>query len=160
MSSYTGKRVWITGASSGIGAALAEAFAGEGAQLILSGRRRDALAEVAERVQPGAHILPFEATDWPALTGAVQEAGAIDILVNNAGISQRSLAVDTRQPAETAGSGPGGDGPCRRLRTGGGVGERLSGRPAGSSQRPQRNTTNTTGPAPGPARSAFKADGD
>jgi len=96
MSSYTGKRVWITGASSGIGAALAEAFAAEGAQLILSGRRRDALAAVAERVQPGAQLLPFEATDWSALTQVVQEAGPVDMLVNNAGISQRSLAVDTK----------------------------------------------------------------
>lgn len=93
---FAGKRVWITGASSGIGAALAEAFAGEGAELVLSGRRREALAEVAARVQPGATLLPFEATDWAALPEAVAKAGAVDILVNNAGISQRSLAVDTR----------------------------------------------------------------
>jgi short-subunit dehydrogenase len=93
---FAGKRVWITGASSGIGAALAEAFAGEGAELVLSGRRREALAEVAARAQPGATILPFEATDWPALPEAVAKAGTVDILVNNAGISQRSLAVDTR----------------------------------------------------------------
>jgi len=102
MSSYAGKRVWITGASSGIGAALAEAFAAEGAQLILSGRRRDVLAAVAERVQPGAQLLPFEATDWSALAQVVQEAGRIDILVNNAGISQRSLAVDTKPEVYTA----------------------------------------------------------
>jgi dehydrogenase/reductase SDR family member 7B len=90
------KRVWITGASSGIGAALAEAFAGRGARLVLSGRRLDPLAEVAARVQPDALILPFEATDWAALPEVVARAGAVDILVNNAGISQRSLAVDTR----------------------------------------------------------------
>jgi dehydrogenase/reductase SDR family member 7B len=93
---FRDKRVWITGASSGIGAALAEAFADRGAALILSGRRREALAEVAARVQPGAVILPFEATDWAALPEAVARAGAVDMLVNNAGISQRSLAVDTR----------------------------------------------------------------
>jgi short-subunit dehydrogenase len=97
---WHGKTVWITGASSGIGAALAEAFAGEGALLILSGRRREALGEVAARVQPDALILPFEATDWSALAGVVDQAwawrGGIDVLVNNAGISQRSLAVDTR----------------------------------------------------------------
>jgi dehydrogenase/reductase SDR family member 7B len=90
------KRVWITGASSGIGAALAEAFAGRGARLVLSGRRLDPLAEVAARVQRDALILPFEATDWAALPEVVARAGAVDILVNNAGISQRSLAVDTR----------------------------------------------------------------
>jgi short-subunit dehydrogenase len=98
--SFEGKIVWITGASSGIGEALAEAFAAEGAKLILSGRRREALGEVAARVQPGALILPFEATDWAALPGAVEQAwgwqGGVDVLVNNAGISQRSLAVDTR----------------------------------------------------------------
>jgi dehydrogenase/reductase SDR family member 7B len=93
---FEGKRVWITGASSGIGAALAEAFAGRGARLVLSGRRLDPLAEVAARVQPDALILPFEATDWAALPEVVARAGAVDILVNNAGISQRSLAVDTR----------------------------------------------------------------
>lgn len=100
MTDWHGKTVWITGASSGIGAALAEAFAGEGALLILSGRRREALGEVAARVQPDALILPFEATDWSALAGVVDQAwawrGGIDVLVNNAGISQRSLAVDTR----------------------------------------------------------------
>jgi short-subunit dehydrogenase len=88
--------VWITGASSGIGAALAAAFAGEGARLVLSGRRRAALEAVAARVQPDAAILPFEATDWAALAGVVEQAGAVEVLVNNAGISQRSLAVDTR----------------------------------------------------------------
>lgn len=93
--SFEGRSVWITGASSGIGTALAEAFANEGARLILSGRRRDALAEVAARVQPDATILPFEATDWAALPDAAARAGAVDILVNNAGISQRSLAIDT-----------------------------------------------------------------
>lgn len=93
---FDGKRVWITGASSGIGAALTEALAERGARLVLSGRRREALAEVAARVQPDALVLPFEATDWAALPEAVARAGVVDMLVNNAGISQRSLAVDTR----------------------------------------------------------------
>jgi dehydrogenase/reductase SDR family member 7B len=92
---FEGTSVWITGASSGIGAALAAAFAAEGAALILSGRRREAL----EAIGGDALVLPFEATDWAALPGAVEAAwgwrGGVDILVNNAGISQRSLAVDT-----------------------------------------------------------------
>jgi dehydrogenase/reductase SDR family protein 7B len=92
---FEGQTVWITGASSGIGAALAEAFAAEGAALILSGRRREAL----EAVVGDNLVLPFDTTDWAALPQAVETAwnwrGGIDILVNNAGISQRSLAVDT-----------------------------------------------------------------
>jgi dehydrogenase/reductase SDR family protein 7B len=94
-----GKTVWITGASSGIGAALATACARAGAKLVLSGRRADALAEVAGRCQAQTLVLPFETTDLDALPGIVAQAegwsGGIDILVNNAGISQRSLARDT-----------------------------------------------------------------
>lgn len=96
---FAGKTVWITGASSGIGKALAEAFAAEGAALILSGRRRETLEAVAAGLGGEALVLPFETTDWTALPGAVESAwgwrGGVDILVNNAGISQRSLAIDT-----------------------------------------------------------------
>ena len=95
----SGKTIWITGASSGIGAGLATGFARAGARLVLSGRREAALAEVAGRCQSDALLLPFEATDLDALPGIVDRAqsvtGGIDILVNNAGISQRSLALDT-----------------------------------------------------------------
>ncbi|TMJ15036.1 MAG: SDR family NAD(P)-dependent oxidoreductase [Alphaproteobacteria bacterium] len=96
---FEGRIVWVTGASSGIGEALAAAFAAEGARLVLSGRRREALEAVAGRIGGEALVLPFEATDWGALAGAVEQAwgwrGGVDILVNNAGVSQRSLAVDT-----------------------------------------------------------------
>jgi dehydrogenase/reductase SDR family member 7B len=92
---FAGRVVWITGASSGIGAALAKAFADEGAALILSGRRREAL----EKIGGDSLVLPFEATDREALPAAVEGAwgwrGGVDILVNNAGVSQRSLAIDT-----------------------------------------------------------------
>lgn len=96
---FTGKTVWITGASSGIGAGLATGFARAGARLVLSGRRMEALQDVAGRCQADVVLLPFEATDLDALPDIVAEAerrtGGIDILVNNAGISQRSLALDT-----------------------------------------------------------------
>ncbi len=99
MVDFAGKTVWITGASSGIGAGLATGFARAGARLVLSGRRAEALAEVAGRCQAEVLLLPFEATDLEALPAIVAEAeaktGGIDILVNNAGISQRSLALDT-----------------------------------------------------------------
>ena len=90
---------WVTGASSGIGAALARGLAARGARLILSGRNVGALEAVAKECGAGTMILPFEATDYDALPQMVQEAwdwcGRIDGLVNNAGISQRSLAVET-----------------------------------------------------------------
>ena len=98
MSNLDGTRVWITGASSGIGKGLALAAAAQGARLVLSGRNRAALEEVAAHC-PGSLVEAFEATDLdalPAIVERVQAAtGGVDWLVNNAGISQRSLGVDT-----------------------------------------------------------------
>jgi short-subunit dehydrogenase len=90
---------WITGASSGIGAALARALSARGASLILSGRNEAALADVAAACATHTLILPFEATDFDALPALAARAwdwrGRVDGLVNNAGISQRSLAIET-----------------------------------------------------------------
>lgn len=95
----SGKAVWITGASSGIGAALARAYAKRGCRLILSGRNQDALNAVAAQCATEHLILPFDTSDFAAARAAADQAwdwsGGIDVLVNNAGISQRSLAVDT-----------------------------------------------------------------
>ncbi len=95
---FEGRTWWITGASSGLGAALARELAGRGAALILSGRDEGALAAVAADCGPTL-MLPFEATDLAALPGVTAAAwgwrGRVDGLVNNAGISQRSLAIDT-----------------------------------------------------------------
>ena len=97
--SFEGKTVWVTGASSGIGEALAKGFSERGANLILSGRRVEALELVERACRGDTLVLPFEATEFDTLPTVVAQAeawrGQIDILVNNAGISQRSLARDT-----------------------------------------------------------------
>jgi short-subunit dehydrogenase len=91
--------LWITGASSGIGEALARAASAAGAHIILSGRRADALHALATTLPTPNLVLPFEATDFPRLPALVTQAwdwrGGVDLLVNNAGVSQRSLAIDT-----------------------------------------------------------------
>lgn len=95
---FEGKTWWITGASSGIGAALAQALSAKGAKLILSGRNQAALRQVAAQLQSESFILPFEATDYARLPEIVARAwdfAPVDGLVNNAGISQRSLALET-----------------------------------------------------------------
>ena len=96
---FENQTIWITGASSGIGEALAKVLAAKGAKLILSGRKVPELERVNQACGGGHLILPFETTDLAALPSIVEQAkawnGRIDFLVNNAGISQRSLAVDT-----------------------------------------------------------------
>ncbi len=98
---FKDKRVWITGASSGIGEYLAYALNEEGAQLILSSRKVEELERVKNRCKkPDAvYILPLDVSDFEAIPIAVEKAitsfGAIDILINNAGISQRELALKT-----------------------------------------------------------------
>jgi short-subunit dehydrogenase len=97
--------IWITGASSGIGAALAAAFAAEGARLVLSARREDALERARQRclasglAEADVLLLPLDVTDHAAMPAALRQVmdrfGRVDMLVNNAGISQRSLCVDT-----------------------------------------------------------------
>lgn len=97
--SYAAKVVWITGASSGIGEALALALLEQGAEVILSGRRVEALQSLAERAPQRCLVMPFESTDYDRLPALVEQAwawrGRIDLLLNNAGVSQRSLALDT-----------------------------------------------------------------
>ena len=94
--------VWITGASSGIGEALALACAAEGARLVLSARSRETLEALAERTslpRENILILPIDLSrqdNFPeAVAHVINTFGEIDLLINNAGISQRSLAIET-----------------------------------------------------------------
>jgi len=101
MNNFRDRRVWITGASSGIGEALAVAFHDAGARLILSARREDELKRVQALCggEPGTKVLPIDmsiAGELPAKArAALAIFGGIDILVLNAGISQRALARDS-----------------------------------------------------------------
>lgn len=93
--------VWITGASSGIGAALARTWSQQGARLILSARREEALQAVKSNcANPDQHtVIPLDLADPDSLYAAVDAAteahDTIDVLINNGGISQRSRAQDT-----------------------------------------------------------------
>jgi len=94
------KVLWVTGASSGIGAALAEEASRRGAFLVLSGRNRDALGTLAARCGQGrAAVLPFDLAEGAerlaAADKALQYFGRVDCLVLNAGVSQRSRFTDT-----------------------------------------------------------------
>ena len=100
MTDLTGKVIWITGASSGIGEALARSASSDSTKLILSGRRVDALQSLADELSAETLVLPFEVTDYSTLADIVDQAWAwqrrVDVLVNNAGISQRCLAIDAK----------------------------------------------------------------
>lgn len=103
MSSITNKVIWLTGASSGIGEALAYELAKKNARLILSARRKDELERVkgncVKSAQPNIRVLPLDLTQTSTLElttqAAIQIFGHIDILINNGGISQRSLVKET-----------------------------------------------------------------
>ena len=99
--SFSDKTIWVTGASSGIGKALAIELAEQGAQLILSSRKEQDLQLVKNACKnPNiVKVIPLDLEDFTNLEPVTREAiaafGKIDILVNNGGISQRSLVKDT-----------------------------------------------------------------
>ena len=105
LDSFQDKVIWITGASSGIGEALAHSFAGSGAKVVLSARREEELCRVREDCirsgVSGDHllVLPLDVVDHEAMPGAVASVvsafSRIDMLINNAGVSQRSFCLET-----------------------------------------------------------------
>ncbi len=96
---YENECWWITGASSGIGAALARELGARGARVILSGRDEERLAGVAGEIATDTLTLPFDVRDDAAMLAATEKAvdwsGGIDGFVANAGVSQRSRATKT-----------------------------------------------------------------
>jgi 3-oxoacyl-[acyl-carrier protein] reductase len=91
----TGKTALVTGASGGLGGAIARALHGQGATVALSGTRRDALEALATELGGRAHVTPCDLSDAAAVEALVPAAeaamGVVDILVNNAGVTRDNL---------------------------------------------------------------------
>ena len=99
---YKGKTVWITGASSGIGAELARQFAMEGARVIISSHEAEELEGVKKQlltVSTDVHTLVFNLGNPEEVRATAEkvlkEYGRVDVLMNNGGISTRAEAVET-----------------------------------------------------------------
>ena len=92
-----GKRVLVTGASGGIGGAIARALNVQGAEVGLSGTRVDALDTLAKKIGGGAHIMPADLSSAEGTEQLVEKAvdvmGGVDILINNAGVTRDNLAM-------------------------------------------------------------------
>jgi len=95
MFDLTGKAALVTGASGGIGGAIATALHGAGAVVGLSGTREAPLAALAAELGERAHVLPCDLSDMAAVDAlpkrAAEAMGSLDILVNNAGITRDNL---------------------------------------------------------------------
>lgn len=101
LNTFQQKKIWITGASSGIGEALAHAFHKAGAKLVLSARREDELKRIQAQCggESCTRVLPLDLVQAGELSDKARLAlgmfSGIDVLVQNAGITQRSLVKDT-----------------------------------------------------------------
>jgi dehydrogenase/reductase SDR family protein 7B len=101
---YANQTVWITGASSGIGEALAVAWSREGATVVLSARNAAELERVrAACANPERHrVLPLDLTDTSAIHAAAKSVATVDVLVHSGGVSQRSLVAETTLATDRA----------------------------------------------------------
>jgi 3-oxoacyl-[acyl-carrier protein] reductase len=97
MFDLSGMTALVTGASGGIGSAIARALAAQGARVALSGTREAALKAVASELAGDPVILPANLSDSAAVDGlvpqAVEKLGKLDILINNAGVTRDNLAM-------------------------------------------------------------------
>ena len=97
MFDLTGKGALVTGASGGIGGAIARVLHGAGASVALSGTRREALDALAAELGERAAVTPCDLSDAEAVGGLIADVeaavGRVDILVNNAGLTRDNLAL-------------------------------------------------------------------
>ena len=97
MFDLSGRRALVTGASGGIGGAVARALHGAGAVVGLSGTREGPLGDLADALGERAHVLPCDLSDAAAVDAlpkrAAEAMGGVDILVNNAGITRDQLLL-------------------------------------------------------------------
>jgi 3-oxoacyl-[acyl-carrier protein] reductase len=95
MFDLSGKTALVTGASSGIGTAIARALHAQGATVAISGTRKDALDAIASELKDHVHVLPCNLSDPVAVEALIPSANEkmerVDILVNNAGITKDNI---------------------------------------------------------------------
>ena len=99
MFDLSGKSALVTGASGGLGGAIATALAGAGAKVALSGTRMEPLQALAGELGEAAAVVPCDLSDADAVEKLIGEAeaavGQVDILVNNAGLTRMSTRMST-----------------------------------------------------------------
>ncbi|MDA0675218.1 MAG: 3-oxoacyl-[acyl-carrier-protein] reductase [Proteobacteria bacterium] len=92
-----GRSALVTGASGGIGGAIAKVLHAQGAKVVLSGTREPALSALAAELGERAYVAPCDLSDVTQVAGLIEAAekvaGAVDILVNNAGLTRDGLAM-------------------------------------------------------------------
>jgi 3-oxoacyl-[acyl-carrier protein] reductase len=97
MFDLSGKTALVTGASSGIGTAIAKALHKQGAIVAISGTRKDALDAIAAEMKDRVHVLPCNLSDPAAVEALIPSANEkmerVDILVNNAGITKDNIFI-------------------------------------------------------------------
>ena len=97
MFDFQGKKALVTGASGGIGGAIAKVFNSQGAEVGLSGTRVDALEALAGEIGSSAHVVPADLSSAEGAEQLVKDVmdamGGIDILINNAGLTRDNLAM-------------------------------------------------------------------